>query len=35
MISFAFDFIVMFLAAYALQDEPKEESVDHRLGRGA
>ena len=27
--------LMMILVAYALQDEPAEESVDHRLGRGA
>ena len=25
--------LMMILVAYALQDEPAEESVDHRLGR--
>jgi hypothetical protein len=29
MISLRGDFIMMFLVAYALQDEPAEESVDH------
>ena len=27
--------LMMILVGYALQDEPAEESVDHRLGRGA
>ena len=27
--------LMMILVAYALEDEPAEESVDHRLGRGA
>ena len=31
----AFDFIMMFLVACALQDEPAKETDDHRLGRGA
>ena len=35
MISLRGEFIMVFLVAYALQDEPAEESVDHRLGRGA
>ena len=35
MISLRGDFIMMFLEAYALQDEPKEESGYHKLGRGA
>ena len=32
MISLRGNFIMMFLVAYALQDESAEESVDHRLG---
>ena len=27
--------LMMILVAYALEDEPAEESVDHRMGRGA
>ena len=34
MISLRADFIVMFLVAYALQDEPEQESGYHKLGRG-